>query len=76
LARTPRRFSCRPDRHDGALAGRAGGDAAHLQTVPAACPTGGAPAGSHGHSETDHQDPRRLRSQQVAVLQRRRLPKL
>ena len=32
--------------------------------------------GSHGHSKTDHQDPRRLRSQQVAVLQRHRLPKL
>src|SRR5262245_50754654 len=37
---------------------------------------GGGLAGSHGHSETDHQDPRRLLSQQVAALQRHRLPKL
>jgi hypothetical protein len=44
--------------------------------VPAACPTGGAPASSHGHSETGHQDPRRLQSQQVAAIQRHRLPKL
>jgi hypothetical protein len=35
----------------------------------AACPKGGAPAGIHGHSETDHQDPRRLRSQEVAAPQ-------
>jgi hypothetical protein len=44
--------------------------------VPAAYPTGGAPAGNDGHSKTDHQDPRRLQSQRVAVIQRHNLPKL
>jgi ABC1 atypical kinase-like domain len=33
--------------------------------VPAACPMG-VLTGTHGHSQTDHQDPRRSQSQQVA----------
>ena len=44
--------------------------------VPAACPIGGVPAGSHGRSRSDHRYPRRLRNRQVAGGQRHRVPKL
>ena len=44
--------------------------------VPAACPIGEVPAGSHGRSRSDHRYPRRLRNRQVAGERRHRVPKL
>src|ERR1039457_4370200 len=54
----------------------AGADPPSKAAVPAPCPIGGVPAGSNGHSRSDHRYLRRLRNRQVAGGQRHRVLKL